>query len=173
MRVTNLIFIIIVFFLVALLQNSFLPYFSILGQTPHFLLILFFLLVSFQKPQEYLQGFFLVALVGFFMDVFLPYHFGFSIVTLLLLYVFIKLSDYFFKKSQNSYEVVYFLTIFTIGFLLHEVIFYIFSKIFGFSFEIQLTIIISLIYNIIFAAIGFYLYKNFISRRRDNQLKLF
>ena len=163
----------IVFFLLALFQNSFLPYFSILGQTPNLVLIAFVLLVFFEKPDQYLQGFFLVILAGFLLDVFLPYIFGISIAVLLMIYFLIKLTSYFFQKSQTTYIVLYFLVIFSLGFILHEAVFFLFSKILNFPFNIHLSLVIKLIYNLVFATFGFYLYRAISESNHNNQLKLF
>lgn len=176
--------IIVLFWFFAVLQNSFLPYFSIMGQIPNFVFILFFLLVFFdtfshkalagqRKLNEYYQGFFAIIIAGFFLDVFLPLSFGFSIIALLIIYLFVKIVNYFFQKSQNIYAVIYFIVLFSICFFLYNLLWYVSSLAFHFQFPFGWNITISLLYSLVFASLAFFIYKKFINNDPDNQLKLF
>src|SRR3989344_5017254 len=90
--------IVLFFYILSLLQISFLPHFSILGITPNLVFILFFILIFFGKPDEYHQGIFFAFIAGFILDAFSPFYFGLSILSLLAIYFFMKLAIYFLKE---------------------------------------------------------------------------
>ena len=70
----------ILFFVLSLIQSSFLPFFSIVGQIPNLVFILFYVILFFDNRGE---SFFWAILVGFLLDVFMPSYFGISIISLL------------------------------------------------------------------------------------------
>jgi len=181
----------LLFFVAALMQVSFLPHFNIMGVVPNLVFILFFILIFFGEPadsdqgkqNEYYDIFFLVIVAGFFSDIFLHSYFGLSIIALSVVYYFKKLAVYFMGEVKDKYFIFYFIPIFLACFTLNDIILYLFSIFLSFfprsetpfagQFNFGLVILISLIYNLIFACVGFYIHKkisDFVNKNR--QLKL-
>src|SRR3989344_7230957 len=99
--------IIVLLFLVAtLLQTSFLPYFSVMGNILNLVFILFFILIFFtclqktKKSHTDDNGIFISIIAGFILDALSPFYFGVSIVALLIIYFGIKTVFYFLKERQ-------------------------------------------------------------------------
>ena len=156
-------FMALTFFFLAILQTSFLPYFSILGATANLIFVLFFLCIFFLRKKEHTAGFFLATIAGFFMDIVSQNGFGVFIITLLALYVLHVTVSNFLKESQGKNIIFYFVAEFCALFLLFEL-----PLIHSFSF-----LLINLLYNLFFAIAGFYVYKKLFYRGSDdNQLKL-
>ncbi len=160
----------LLFFVFSLIQAAFLPFFSIMGQFPNLVFILFYLILFFDENEE---SFFWAVMAGFLLDISLPSFFGISIISLLILYLFKKVLHYFVKDIQGKYFIVYFIVLFSVNFLIYNCLIYIASLIFGFQFTVSLALIVALIYNIAFLLPGFYIY-TFLAKPDylDNQLKL-
>ena len=160
----------VLFFVLSLIQSSFLPFFSIVGQIPNLVFILFYVILFFDNRGE---SFFWAILVGFLLDVFMPSYFGISIISLLVIYLLKKILDYFLKDIQGKYFIVYLIFLFSINFVIYSLLVYAFSLIFRSSYELSLSLMVSLAYNIILFLPAFYIYK-FIARPDylENQLKL-
>ncbi len=168
--VLKYIIIFLIFFVLSLFQTSLSPYFGINGATLNFVFILFMIFIFFDTKGE---GFFIALMAGFFLDVFSLSYFGISIVSLLAVLFFQKLANYFFKKSE-IYPIFYFIIVFSMGFIIYNALLYLFSIIFHYEFVFGLNIIIGLVYNLIFAVAGFYIYRKFVGvKGNENQLKLF
>ncbi|KKP54336.1 MAG: hypothetical protein UR46_C0024G0004 [Parcubacteria group bacterium GW2011_GWA1_33_6] len=156
--------IILLFFLFALLQVSFLPHFSIMGVVPNLVFILFFLFIFFERENQGGETFFTVIIAGFFLDIFSTSFLGKSILLLLVMYLFLRAVTHFLKQKQGKYIIVYFMGLFSLCFVLYALSMYsLFS----------ISIFLHLICNLLFALIGFYVYK-IIYKNSDanNQLKL-
>lgn len=162
--------IIAVFFISALLQVSFLAYFSILGSTINLLFMIFFILIFFEKGEE---GFFVALLAGFFLDIFLPSRFGVSMVSLVVIYLALKFIFYFFEKTQQKDSILYFGILFSTFYVGFNFLMYLFLLIFKIGYNVGISTIFGLIYNLIFALIGFYIYKSLVVKTNNKQLKLF
>ncbi len=160
-------------FICAVLQASFLPYFSIWGAVPNLIFIAFFLSLFFLHKKELWQGFFLAISAGFFMDVIYLNRFGISMVALLVIYFLHTLILSFFQESRGRNLIFNFMVEFSVLFLAYQSIIYIFSKVFVFSFEISTSVLISLVYSLCFATMGFYIcQKLFYQSENSSQLKL-
>ena len=170
---------IFIFFILALFQNSFLPFFNVMGVVPNLIFILFFILTFFGKSNEYNKGFFTAIVAGFFLDLFLPFYFGLSIISLLIVYFLIKIIIYFLRDlpaqtgRQDKYLIFYFLSIFLFSFLVYNVLSSLLFNSFYLKLDFNKTIFVSFLYNLIFACFGFYIYKFIKKDSSDNQLKLF
>lgn len=161
----------LLFFVFALLQASFLPYFNIFGANLNIVFILFFILIFFNKNRE---GFFIAIIAGIFLDLFLPLYFGLSIISLLLIYSLKEITIYFLKDSQEKFSIIYFAPMFSASFIIYQFILYLYFTIFNLQPNINQSIIAGLIYNLIFAIAGFYVYKILLQPDNlENQLKLF
>lgn len=160
----------LLFFIFAIIQNSFLPYFNIMGVVPNLIFALFFILIFFENTDE---GFFHAIVAGFFLDIFLGSYFGISIISLVIVYFFQKLIFHFFEKDKNKYIILNFIIVFSLGFVLYSVLLYLFSIIFNFEFNLGWNLVVSLINNLIIGTLGFYIHEIFIkSDNSHNQLKL-
>ncbi len=160
-------------FLFAILQISFLPYFSIFGSAPNLIFSLFFLVIFFLQNKEYMQGFFMAIVAGFFMDVTLPGKFGISIISFLIIYFLHKAIIHFFQSSQTKNLIFYFTTEFIGLFLVFQFLLYLFSNFFNVQLQISSSVLVSLLYSLFFTIIGFYICKKlFYQNTDDNQLKL-
>lgn len=186
----------IIFFIAMLLQYGFLPYLGGAHVTPNLIFIIFFLYIFFEQPDEMYReyrgfytalafwregGFFIAIIAGFFLDLFSPFSFGLSILTLALVYLSIKVSSYFLKNFSEEldwkgrYVILYFLALFTVCFFMYTVLLDILSH----PLHLQLSFnhiawFASLGYNLLTATVTFFIchiiYKQ---SHKSNQLKLF
>jgi len=97
--VKNIFLIFISFYILFLLQTSFLTYFNVAGMIPNLILISVILINFFEKPRQYL-GLFSAAIGGFFLDMFSENFICFHVLVFLLISVFIK---YLFKKHVQLF----------------------------------------------------------------------
>jgi len=148
-----------VFYILVLLQSSFLVHFNISGTVLNLILILVCLLSFFEKPNEY-QGIFGAVIGGFFLDIFSNSFIGISIITLVVISFFIKKSLHLLKETSKRYPIIYFLPLF-----LFSLIFYDLFLAFTFQFNFGLNFLIEIIYNSVFAFLGFYICKGIYSLR--------
>ncbi|MBI2450000.1 MAG: hypothetical protein HYV47_00520 [Candidatus Nealsonbacteria bacterium] len=81
------IIIVPLFYFLSLLQISFLPHFSIFGITPNLIFVAVIFLAFFLPPWSVFSAFF----GGFFLDIFSSYFFGFNVLILLGISLFIRL----------------------------------------------------------------------------------
>lgn len=191
--------IIFLFFVLFLLQNSFLPYFNVVGAVPNLIFILFFILTFFEKPNDYYkedqsflldsklwrtEGFFTVIIAGFFLDIFSPptdgFYFGLSMIALLIIYLIIKIIMHFLRDlpaqtgMQDRYLIFYFLSIFLFSFFIYNIYSHLLFSSFNLTLGFNRAMFVDFLYNLIFVYFGFYAYKNFIEKdNSNNQLKLF
>lgn len=144
---------ILLFYFFAILQNSFLPHFNIFGIVPNIIFIFFFLLVFFSargRPTFGWEEIFYAIVAGFFLDIFSSSYFGASIIILFLTAVLTKK----IINSLKDLSIVSFIALFLIFFTIYEIILrsYLFIN---FSW----IICIEIIYNLITALLGFYIFK--------------
>lgn len=158
----------LLFYFFAVLQNSFFVHFNILGTAPNFVFILFFILIFF-SPHKGLyswEDLFYSVIAGFFLDVFYYSYFGVSFVLLSIIAVIIKKLLSSLKQRKDKYSIVYFIPLFFIFFVIYSVlsgIYFYFFSVSGssiVSYVIGWIFLVKIIYNCIFAVIGFYIYKN-------------
>lgn len=165
--------IILIFLIAALLQASFLPYFSIITVTPNILFILFFIIIFLKKEREYYYELFVVISAGFFMDIFSNSYLGVSIISLFILYLLIQLTQYLFKERQNEYFIGYFIISFLGYFLAYNLLARFLSSPFNLNTNVGTATLVHIFYNLILAIVGFYMYKKIAAFIiKDRQLKL-
>lgn len=163
----------LLFYFFAVLQNSFFVHFNILGTAPNFVFILFFILIFFSsyKGLYSWEDLFYSIIAGFFLDVFSFSYFGVSFVLLSIIVVIIKKLLSSLKQKKDKYPIVYFLPLFFIFLTIYDVLsgacFYFFSVpgSSAVSFDMGWIFLVKIIYNCIFAVIGFYMYKKSMSLR--------
>ena len=166
--------VILLFFILALVQASFLPYFSIMGASVNLVFILFFTLVFFENPGELSQSIFFAAIAGFFLDIASPFYFGYAMVSLVLVYFFVKMAGYFLRQSHDKHAISYFIPLFLCSLIFYNTLLYISTNIYHVQFNIGWIVFINLAYNAALAIGVFWIYKNIDQYHTANrQLHLF
>lgn len=161
----------ILFYFIALLQNSFFVYFNIFGAVPNFIFIFFFFLVFFSKKKGYYETIFYSLTAGFFSDIFSPFKMGISIALLLMIGVLIKKVILTLREREEKYPLIYFVAIFTASFLAYCVSMEIYLCILS---QCQILSIFSasflteFFYTLFFAALIFLLCKKFLKNKKDS-----
>jgi len=140
------------FYIFALLQNSFFSYFSVFGAVPNLVFILFFLLVFFAKKNQLYQVLFPAICAGFFLDMFSYSYFGKYIILLLIIAILIKKTQSLLKSLDDNFPFIYFLPLF----LIYYIIFEIFS-----SFTFNLGFLATIVYNLIVASGIYFVFKKY------------
>jgi len=103
--VKKTLILIIFFYVLALLQTSFLVHFHILGIVPNFIFIAVILINLFEKPQKN-SGILSAFIGGFFLDIFSSRFIGFNILILVGLSFFIKfILKKYVQFSLQNYEI--------------------------------------------------------------------
>ena len=86
----TVILLVLIFYILALAQASFLVHFQIFGMVLNVSLLLVVLINIFENPQKYL-GLYSSLISGFFLDIFSTRPFGFWILIFFLAAIFVKL----------------------------------------------------------------------------------
>lgn len=171
----------IIFYFLALLQNSLLAHFNVSGAVPNLVFILFFTLVFFsfsEKRAFNWDAIFYSAVAGIFLDIFSATIFGLSVILLLLEAFLIKKAQKALRGWQNdNYPVIYFLALFFVSLIAYYLLSNGLNHFFGFSgvkTSLSWSFLAESIYNIAFASLIFWVYKNFIFPKiNTRQLSLF
>jgi rod shape-determining protein MreD len=154
--------IILLFYLFALVQTSFLAHFSLFGTIPNLVFTLFFLLVFFIKKNENYQIIFFAFIAGIFLDIFSYTYIGPSIIFLLIIGFLLKKSQSLLKNRESSHPFIYFLPLFVIFLLAYDLSCGFYFYFFGFN-KTAITLgaqtIFSVIYSALIASALFYIYK--------------
>lgn len=149
------IIIVFLFYLLAILQNSFFVHFNLFGATPNLVFILFFLLVFFEKNNASYKIIFYALFAGLFSDFFLSTYFGASIIIFLLIGFSVKKIQTLLKERENNqFPLIYFLPLFLVFLVLHISLFEGFSP----------SLIPETAYNLFTAIIAFYAYKKLFAK---------
>lgn len=165
--IKKILFLIVIFYILTLLQTSFLVHFDIAGLTPNLILILVCLLNFFEKPKEY-WGIFGAITGGFFLNIFSNSFIGISIIILVFISLFIKKSFHFLRETYDKHPIIYFLPLFIFSLFFYDLLaalFSYFSNSFVFQFSFDLSFLINIIYNSIFVIPCFYIYKKLCIKR--------
>lgn len=155
----------VLFYLFAVLQNSFFAHFNLFGEIPNLVFIIFFLLIFFEpkRPKGYpnYQVIFYAISAGLFLDFFAQTYFGVSIFILMVIGVATKkIQTLLREKISNQFPFIYFLPLFLVSLIIYNLLLNVFS-------------ISGIIFNLLIACVFFYIYKKFfVSGLDDRQLKL-
>lgn len=156
------IIIILLFYFFAILQNSFFIHFNLLGATPNLVFALFFLFVFFEEKKINYTIIFYSAAAGLFLDIFSYTYLGVSLVLLIVIGLLVKIIQSLLKEEDDEHPFVYFLSLFSAGLIVYELLVMLYLWIFDPS---HIAIIIDwrffadIIYNTILASIFFWVYK--------------
>ena len=173
--------IIFLFYISAILQNSFFAHLNLFGAVPNFIFILFFIFVFFIRQSKNHSGYFAVVfyaiLAGLFLDIFSYTYFGVSIISLLLIGVIIKkIQSSLQEKNNNNFPFIYFLLLFIVSFILYDLILNIFINNFnvlGIISGFSQVFFAEIFYNICIASVIFFIYKILFVPNASHQLRLF
>lgn len=158
------LFITLLFYFFAILQNSFLPHFSIFGIIPNIILIFYFLLIFFEKTDKFYLGTFGAFAAGFFLDILSHSFFGISIVLLLAMMVLIKKALQLLWNRTGEYSLLYFFPLF--------IVYIMFYNLFLSDFNASWILLVEVAYNLVFALLGFYIFKKFNIFKNSNKWDL-
>jgi rod shape-determining protein MreD len=141
--------IIFLFYLFALLQNSFFVNFSLLGATLNLVFVFFFLLAFFVPENKNYQVIFLAILAGILLDIYSSGYLGPSIISLIVIGFLLKGAQSLLKNLNDKYPFAYFAPLFVVFFSMYEVI----------TMSFDLRFVAGIVYNLLFASIGFVVFK--------------
>ena len=158
----KLLIIIILFYLFALLQNSFLWPFNLFGATPNLGFIFFFLLVFFEKEGKNSNVIFFAVIAGFFTDIFSYSYIGASIILLVVIGILLKKIQLTLKNREDGHPFVYFLPLFFISLLVYDLFLGLYLNFLDPSrvaIAFGLETVFAIIYNLLVASASFFIYK--------------
>ena len=161
----KILVIIISFYFLLLLQNSFFTHLSLFGATPNLVFILFFLLVFFSAQSKPVRGweiFFYAVFGGLFLDLFSYTYIGLSITAFIIIGFLVKKIQSLLQSREDKYPFIYFLPLFAISLLVYDLLMGLFQYFLTpdkIVIAFNAGIIFALIYNIIVASAFFYIYK--------------
>ncbi|MCH8741947.1 hypothetical protein IH779_03545 [Patescibacteria group bacterium] len=148
---------ILFFYILALIQTSFLVHFNIEEQVPNLILIALVLLTFFEKPEEKLS-FFGAGIGGFFLDIFSNVFLGTSIIALLLMtFLFKKLLEIIKGLNILWFLIFIFLSLVFYNLFSNLVSFFISQDITAIQISLGKVFIIKSTYNLILGLIAFYI----------------
>jgi rod shape-determining protein MreD len=167
----KVLIIILIFYLFALLQSSFLVHFNPYGITLNLVFILFSLLVFFEGPKGHpgnsSQILFLSVTAGFFLDIFSYTYIGPSIVAFIIIGFLLKKTQSLLKNREDNRPFVYFLPLFLIFFIVYEILLMLFLHFIDSSHALisfDLKFAGGIIYNSLIASVLFFIFKRFFKK---------
>ena len=159
------IFLAILFYYLALFQNSFLIHFSVFGALPNLIVILLCLLAFFE-PKRLRFGVLLAIIAGLFQDLILGYFIGVSVASFLIIYYAIKYAKGQLSEHDQNFYVLYFGAILSGAFIFNRLFIGVYDGSL-FSFNI-LILLLEVVYNLIIGTIGFYFAKLIVGVKHES-----
>lgn len=141
----------ITFYLATVLQSSFFVHYSLCNGNVGVFFLLYFTLIFFEKEKSLKSTIIYSIVGGFIYDAMLNLYFGTSILALLLVGFLLKKAKEYLHNADKEYPLSYFVVMFIFGFL-------IFNAISNVAI-LNVPIIKTLICNVIFAIIFYFVYK--------------
>lgn len=160
---------ILLFYVLAILQNSFFSHFSFFSTIPNLVFILFFTLVFFSKNKSNLYTIYLGFVAGFLLDVFAYFSFGTSIVSLVVIGFLIKKAQKMIDDAKGEKTLGQFLVLFTLTFLLYSIVISVVINTVSIKIiltDFNLKFLAEIFYNIVFAIISFFAYKKIAKKKK-------
>jgi len=171
------IVIIVSFYILAILQNSFFSHFTILGTAPNLIFSLFFCLVFFSLPTQvfandkrinvYYQIIFYAIIAGLFSDIFFSTYLGPSIILFTAIGILIKKTQLLLRVGRDNYPFSHFIFLFLIYFILYQSLFmmYIcFIDPLHIPVDFNFKIILSAFYSLFLSLLGFWSIKKYVKK---------
>lgn len=147
---------ILFFYFFALLQSSFFAHFGLFGAVPNLVFIFFFLLIFFSAPPNFAPIIVYAFTAGFFSDIIFDSHFGVSIILFLIAGFLINKVQVSLNETKGRHPIVYFIPVFLIFFTAYQALLALYFKA-----PLDYKFLYELLYNLIIAAAGFYIFKKF------------
>ncbi|MCX6719660.1 MAG: rod shape-determining protein MreD [Candidatus Staskawiczbacteria bacterium] len=171
----------LLFYLFAMLQNSFFAHFNLFGAVPNIVFILFFVLVFYCTRGRSTSGLeisFYAISAGLFLDFLSSTYFGVSIILLLIIGFFAKTAQSFLQEKRNDkFPIIYFLPLLLASLLAYDLLLGIFSNKFNLTqafLGFGQTLLPEIIYNLLVAIEVLYFNRKLIkTNTEDHQLRLF
>jgi rod shape-determining protein MreD len=163
----KLLLVVLLFYLFALMQNSFLIHFNLFGVSPNLVFILYFLFVFFSK--EHLESFIYAIIAGTLLDLFWYNYLGPSIIFLIFIAFLLKKTQSLLSYGEDNYPFIYFFPIFLIYFCIYKVAFMVYLQFIDPAYAsvvFNLGFIFELLYNLLFASIGYWILKKIKNAKR-------
>jgi len=155
------ILIVLAFYFISLIQNSFLSHFIVFGVTPNLLLALV-CLNTFLDESQSCSGLVSAISAGAFLDILNGSFLGVSILAMLLVCLFIRKTLVYLIDFPIEYSILYFIPILAISSVLYmfivNLLFCLFSWSIFLSFNIW-AILGEVFLNVILGVIGFYSFR--------------
>jgi len=145
------------FYILVLLQTSFLVHFSFHGIVPNLLLVSLIIFLFLEKHRNY-SGFLLAGIGGFFLGLFSSYSMAVPIISLILVAFLMKKV----LKVLGEENIIFFLPVFLVAFILYNVFSVLINSIFTFTFPsfcLNKLIFFEIFYNFIIGISGYLLIK--------------
>lgn len=146
------------FYLLVLIQTSFLIHFNISSVVPNLILISVILVNFFEKAWKN-TGLLIAAIGGFYLDLFSNFQLGISLFTLIILAFLIKRA----LKILREKNILYFIPIFIFAVIFYNLVSTLFSSVLRLSFPPSFAFnklkMLEIIYNLGIGVFGFYLIK--------------
>lgn len=163
----------LLFFILVVIQTSFLAYF-IASTSLNIVFIIFFIATFFRDVNdEYEKGLIIPFAAGLFLDAFYMPHFGFSIIMITFIYFLIRALKSLIRDIEGGNPFIYFIPLFFFTYVLHQIGSGFFS---GFPASFTGDIFLMAVYNSIAALVGFSIYKiyKFVggTRKKNRQMSL-
>lgn len=167
-------------YLAVLMQSSFFAHYSLMGQSPDLVFILFFCFVFFlpikktslATPSWLYQTVFLAGYSGFLHDIFFSCLLGPSIVIFLVIGLSVKKIQSSLSNKRGLYSFAYFIPLFIISFVIFTLLISVLSFFLTTRTAILISasgIVYSLIYDLLFAVLFFYGYKKIIGANKNSK----
>jgi hypothetical protein len=145
----KIIFSLILFYFLAIIQTSFLVHYQIRGGLLNLVLISI-ILFNFFEEKENKSGLIIAGAGGLYLDIFSPYFPGlFTLLGIAIALLIRALKPFFETKKFVSFIIIFFITL-----LFYEIILTLVTLVYGFYFNI-----FSLIYNFLVGTIFYFLSK--------------
>lgn len=142
--------VIFLFYFFAVLQNSFFAHFNLFGAAPNLVFVFFLLLIFFERQNKNLQIIFYAIVAGLFLDIFSYRYLGVSVVLFIFIGLLTKKIQSLLKEKRDKYPFIYFAFLVFVSLIVYELLL---TASLGISFFGRV------IYGLLFAAAGFYIYK--------------
>lgn len=163
----------LLFYFLAILQNSFFSQFQIFGGSLNIIFVLFFIFTFFSKRKVIRtdsEKVFYTITAGLFLDIFSNLHFGVSIFSIFITGLLINKIQNSLQSKYDNFPVSYFIPIFIVSFSVYRLLVFLFSNIANISnisVAISFVFVSDIIYNLIFSLVLFFLYKKYFMKRND------
>lgn len=151
------------FYFAAVLQNSYFAHFSLCNANLSLFFILFFTLIFFDDSKNISPIFFYSIVAGFLADASMDLYFGTTILSLIITGLLFKKLKESLHKKDKQYPLSYFLTTFIFFYLFFTIMSVAISSSIdkeALNFILNVSIVRTLVCNVIVAIIFYFVYKN-------------